>query len=94
MAFLEAKPCEIVTYRDSDRPARMIVRSIRAKSSATYRTDATSHPVQAKVVIHSYKKVANAEGKKLKLNIKEKGTTAKKGVPTLDMKVAEERQGT
>jgi hypothetical protein len=70
MAFLEAKPCEIVTYRDSDHPARMIVRSIRAKSSATYRTDASSHPVQAKVVvIHSYKKIANAEGKKLKLNI-------------------------
>jgi hypothetical protein len=96
MAFLEPKPCEIVTYRDSDMPTRMVVRSIRAKSSATYRTDASSHQVQPKVVIHSYKKVANAEGKKLKLNIKEKGA-AKKGnrvFTTLDMVVADERQGT
>ena len=98
MAFVEPnKPCEIVTYRDSDMPTRMVVRSIRAKSSATYRTDASSHQLQPKVVIHSYKKVANAEGKKLKLNIKEKGGVAKKGyrvVTTLDMVVADERLGT
>lgn len=95
MAFVEPKPCEIVTYRDSDMPTRMVVRSIRAKSSATYRTDASSHQVQPKVIIHSYKKVANAEGKKLKLNIKV--GAAKKGnrvVTTIDMVVADERQGT